>query len=420
MKILERIFRLFEKQLLILKKVVYGLMIKLLETFPIVRKKSFVNQLQYLYDTTLKQYQHNDPYQFLSIVQFGLPRYYAILGLRYTIAKKASCIKICLYGDGDTGEFKGAKFKLVFNNTSVRTFRMDKKGRNSWKCEIKLRYTTFKYLANSIPIKIVKVGDEEKEIPPLCALLNSSGVDNWKDRITGINKKGFVIFSETERNEIQKKSLELFERVYDTLEKTRSIKLFALYGTLLGIVRDSALIPGDDDFDVGYLADNPDPKAMKLEMEELMKQLLLLGYNIGVGMNGAAFTVWDEKASYLGRLDVRPVWFEDGLMWARKHACLKLKVEDFLPLKSTMICNATIVIPNKPEAFLEAYYGEGWKIPDPSYSNENEIIPSRVEQKMKTVRFTYAELKRIYSTSSYRPQLFIKPLMSYKDLAELE
>ncbi|MTI95312.1 MAG: LicD family protein [Firmicutes bacterium] len=210
-----------------------------------------------------------------------------------------------------------------------------------------------------------------------------------------LDKKGFIRLSAEELKERQNEYLKLYEKVRAVFDKDVGRPLFIIYGTLLGMYRDGDFIPGDDDFDVGYISKAQDPLSVKKEVEEIIFTLMRSGFTIVFNRRGKPFRIRETGGDPEIHLDVRPVWYQDGHVWAHKQACMPLKLEGFENIVEAQLRETKVYIPQDTEGFLRAYYGEGWKTPDPSFSNSSTAVPDHVRQNLKANCFSPSELLKL-------------------------
>ena len=85
-------------------------------------------------------------------------------------------------------------------------------------------------------------------------------------------------------------------------------------------------------------------------------------------------------------LDNRPLYCPgDGHLWLHKQARLPLPLADYETGEAALLRGHPVLRPENPETFLEAYYGPGWRIPDPGYSNAAKGIPKSVTRGLSRI-----------------------------------
>lgn len=194
----------------------------------------------------------------------------------------------------------------------------------------------------------------------------------------GIDKKGMIGRRADELDELQTTYLRLYDRARATFER-QGHPLLVLYGTLLGLHRDGDLIPGDDDFDVGYVSRAHDPEQVKQEAIGLIRALVKDGFTVSVNRRGRLFRV--HRAGYGAaslHLDAHPIWFQDGRLFVPNHVSFPASVDDFLPPRQVTLRGATVLTPRDPEVFLSNHYGPSWRVPDPGYVDDASQAPGDV------------------------------------------
>ncbi|WP_052664289.1 tetratricopeptide repeat protein [Nitriliruptor alkaliphilus] len=186
-----------------------------------------------------------------------------------------------------------------------------------------------------------------------------------------VDKKGGLTPTADEVASRQADLLRLYGLVRDALAEDHGRELFALYGTLLGIHRQGDLIPGDDDFDCGYVAGATDPVAVKAEAVDLIAALVREGFSVSINRRGRLFRVHHDAIGDASlHLDVHPVWFEGPDLYVHNHHRFPAVVDDLLPAEARDLRGEPVLVPRRPEVLLERFYGPGWRTPDPGYVDD--------------------------------------------------
>jgi glycerol-3-phosphate cytidylyltransferase len=136
----------------------------------------------------------------------------------------------------------------------------------------------------------------------------------------------------------------------DTILKDRSLKPFLVSGTLLGAIRDNGLIKGDNDLDIGIMADDASSETVFnfLVGNPSFRSVYNLGHLIQVTDNNS--TVIDIFIHYR----------EDGQVW---HGTTVHKwVNTSFQLSEMELDSHTFLIPDNPRLYLDENYGN-WEKP---------------------------------------------------------
>jgi len=157
------------------------------------------------------------------------------------------------------------------------------------------------------------------------------------------------------------------------------------HGTLLGIMRDNALIPWDKDVDLAVLEKDKD-KIIKMLNLELKKYMNLqnkqnkLEYNIAKHSNNniSEIQLYNNSPHIPDEisLDLMFKYEKDqNLLWTVCNHNFTIDTKICYPVKTIRYKNKLLKIPNRPDIYLEDIFGD-WKTPVKNwtykqYSNHN-------------------------------------------------
>jgi SAM-dependent methyltransferase len=164
----------------------------------------------------------------------------------------------------------------------------------------------------------------------------------------------------------------------DTLNDDLGIPGFLTFGALLGAVRDGHLIGHDNDADISYLATSSHPFDIILESYRIERRFRELGWK-SARLSGADFKLlmpWPGGGS-MG-IDVFTAFYVDDDLYVMPNVRARLPRSAILPISTVQLEGRAVAAPAQPEPLLEATYGAGWRIPDPSFHFRTPRLTSRL------------------------------------------
>lgn len=139
--------------------------------------------------------------------------------------------------------------------------------------------------------------------------------------------------------------------------------LFLNSGTLLGVIRDKALIEHDDDVDLAVRLPASSPEEAAKQWIELREKLRALGLFDDDSYSDKAILKVKSDADF--EIDLFPSWVQDNKVYVYPHTFGELSESDVYPTKPCAVTG--LPIPANPQAMLALNYGDGWKNPDPYF-----------------------------------------------------
>ena len=145
------------------------------------------------------------------------------------------------------------------------------------------------------------------------------------------------------------------------------VQPFLGYGTLLGAVREGAVLGHDSDADVCYVSDHEDPVDVTRESFHLQRELERHGFETS-RYSGAAFRVQVTEGDGVVRgLDVFGGFLSGGRLYLMGEIGIEFQRAWIHPLTTCPLEGVEMPVPARPERLLEAMYGPGWRVPDPAF-----------------------------------------------------
>jgi hypothetical protein len=162
---------------------------------------------------------------------------------------------------------------------------------------------------------------------------------------------------------------------------TTDIRYYVDAGTLLGIVRDQALIPWDDDLDIAVHADDLSQLAIQLpRILDLLKDELGVEYSVDTHTSNTAFGAVAQGAirslkmlpsdpdSTMPMIDIFIKYIDGNNMdYCLASRGIRMPAIHFDSYDELTFRNQKIKLPNQHEAYLKAHYGD-WQTPKPDWS----------------------------------------------------
>lgn len=163
----------------------------------------------------------------------------------------------------------------------------------------------------------------------------------------------------------------ILSRTSEIIKVLRDLGLhpFIVGGTLLGAVRDGALLPHDDDADIAYLSDFTNPADVAAEGLRTGHALQDLGYEL-VRHSAAHMQLYfrTPEGDPDHYIDVFTAFFSaDGMINQPFHVRGRLLEDQMVPFSTVVIDEHEFPAPADPEAWLVINYDENWRTPIPGY-----------------------------------------------------
>lgn len=163
--------------------------------------------------------------------------------------------------------------------------------------------------------------------------------------------------------------LDFVDDLMRILREECGVESFMSFGALLGARRSGKLIGHDVDIDIGYFSEHTYP--VDVMRESFAIERVLRRHNVRtVRDNGGFLQVFAKGIAGRERnVDIFSCWVdgEGGLFQINDIATTGTR-ETVLPVRQIELEGRTVPAPRDIETFLVAAYGEGWRVPDPTFS----------------------------------------------------
>lgn len=220
--------------------------------------------------------------------------------------------------------------------------------------------------AGDLVVHSAETGAELERVPVRSAV-DPDGALRFTDeagQAVVLNKWGHhsVTFGDADRETVA----DLLRRTTEVFaELTRfGLKPWIMGGTLLGPVRSGALLPHDDDADVGYVSSYENPLDAALESFELQRFLEDAGHTV-IRYSATQMQIhFPEERGTAFHVDVFGGFYRDDIFMQPFHVRAPIPRDTFEQLTEIVIDGWPFAAPNPPERWLEANYGPTWRTPD--------------------------------------------------------
>ena len=163
--------------------------------------------------------------------------------------------------------------------------------------------------------------------------------------------------------------VEMTERILAVLREECGIHAWMAFGTLLGAAREGKVIGHDSDIDLAYLSPSGTPAAIAREMFEAGRALRRAGMRV-VNKSASFITVLFEVADGgTGSIDVYSTFYVGELLHETATVRAPVPRAAIEPLGTMTFEGKELPAPADPATVLAASYGEGWRVPDPSFQH---------------------------------------------------
>ncbi|MGZ4438068.1 MAG: methyltransferase domain-containing protein [Nocardioidaceae bacterium] len=163
--------------------------------------------------------------------------------------------------------------------------------------------------------------------------------------------------------------VERTDEILRVLREECGIHAWMAFGTLLGAAREGKVIGHDSDIDVAFLSASEIPSVVAGEMYAAARALRRAGMKV-VNKSASFITVLFEVADgATGSIDVYSCFYVGDLLHETATVRAPVSRSAIEPLGTMRFEGRELPAPADPATVLAASYGEGWRVPDPSFQH---------------------------------------------------
>ncbi|MGI8645482.1 MAG: hypothetical protein ACR2JD_04075, partial [Nocardioides sp.] len=164
--------------------------------------------------------------------------------------------------------------------------------------------------------------------------------------------------------------VDMTEEILEVMRRECGVHGWIAFGTLLGALREGRVIGHDSDIDLAYVSAKATPAEMTLEL-----------YGIGRALRSHGMTVLDKSGSFitvvfpvpdnsLASIDVYTCFYLGERLYETATVREVVPRSAIEPLTEVTFEGRLLPAPAEPERMLAVSYGDGWRVPDPSFQHE--------------------------------------------------
>lgn len=200
--------------------------------------------------------------------------------------------------------------------------------------------------------------------------------------------------------------LEQCDRLLTVLRDEGGVPAFISYGTLLGAARSGKLIGHDNDVDLAYVSKHRHPVDVVRESYDMERLLTAKGWVARRGSGTRLNVRLPSRDGSLRFVDVFTAHWVDGVLYMPSDTGFEIPEDEILPLTTLELHGRPMPSPKNYELLLSLTYGDGWRVPDPSFKYDTpRWLERRLEGWFGALHPRRKEWDTFYATGSSRKLL---------------
>ena len=238
---------------------------------------------------------------------------------------------------------------------------------------------TFRQMEKIKKLYVNNISEWQKFTTNLYKLIYPLSINSHGYSISLSNRNGNKVWSDIAQLQL------VFEKM--------NFECFINSGTLLGAIRESALIGYDDDVDLAIILKGKTFSEVANEWIKLKNRLNNMGLLTKTPLGKSSIHCKIGTAGGAS-VDLFPAWIVDNCVYIWPHTCGEICTLDLLPLKSITLNKNKIKVPQSPEKILCLNYGTDWHIPDSSFKFDWKSATKKFDQFISSLRLLESKDKK--------------------------
>lgn len=158
--------------------------------------------------------------------------------------------------------------------------------------------------------------------------------------------------------------------ILEVMRRECGLEGWIAFGTLLGAAREGKVIGHDSDIDLAYVSARPTPAEMTVELWDVARALRAHGMTVLDKSGSFVTVVFGVPDGSKASIDVYTCFYVGDLLYETATVRQVVPRTAIEPLTEMEFEGRMLPAPADAAAMLAVSYGEGWRVPDPSFRHE--------------------------------------------------
>lgn len=164
--------------------------------------------------------------------------------------------------------------------------------------------------------------------------------------------------------------VDMTAEILEVMRRECGLEGWIAFGTLLGAAREGKVIGHDSDIDLAYVSKRPTPAEMTVELWDVARALRAHGMTVQDKSGSFITVVFGVPDGSKASIDVYTCFYVGDHLYETATVRQVVPRSAIEPLTEMEFEGRLLPAPADPPAMLAVSYGEGWRVPDPSFRHE--------------------------------------------------